>query len=235
MQVVQDQSISSLATRHPKKMLSNFRIAIVVFLFLFTFWMLQVSQFVKETPIKRSLDEFPKQIGKWTQVNTRLLSGPVAKMLGADDYIDYDYAAPEAPMLNLYISYFGCLDKKGGYHSPRNCLPGSGWDIAHSESLTLDLHRSEPSSAKVNMMIVVKGNKKRLVIYWYQNRGRIISSEYWGKIYLVLDSIFKRRRDGSFIRIMAPAPTGKTGGTAYYLKEFAEQVILILEEFIPGN
>ena len=216
-------------------MLSNFRIAIVVFLFSFTFWMIQVSQFVKETPIKRSLDEFPKQIGKWTQVNTHLLSDPVAKMVGADDYIDYDYAAPEAPMLNLYISYFGCLGKKGGYHSPRNCLPGSGWDIAHSESLALDLHRSEPSSAKVNMMIVVKGNKKRVVIYWYQNRGRIISSEYWGKIYLVLDSIFKRRRDGSFIRIMTSTPEEKMDATAGYLKEFAEQVMSIAKKFIPGN
>jgi len=216
-------------------MLSNFRIAIVVFLSSFTFWMIQVSQFVKETPIKRSLDEFPKQIGKWTQVNTRLLSDPVAKMLGVDDYIDYDYAAPEAPMLNLYISYFGCLGKKGGYHSPRNCLPGSGWDIAHSESLTLDLHRSESSPAKVNMMIVIKGNKKRVVIYWYQNRGRIISSEYWGKIYLVLDSIFKRRRDGSFIRIMTSTPEEKMDATAGYLKEFAEQVMPIVEKFIPGN
>ena len=220
-------------THNPKRILSNLRIVIVALLFVITFVVLHVSESVKETPIKKRLNMFPQKTGKWTLVNTRLLSNPVIEMIGVNDYIDYDYASPDGPIVNLYVSYFN--GKTGGYHSPRNCLPGSGWNVANTKHLKLDIHDSETGPFRVNLMIVQKGIDKQVVVYWYQNRGRIIASEYWGKIYLVLDSIFKRRRDGSFIRIMAPVYKGRIDETGAFLKEFAEGVVIILREFIPGS
>lgn len=217
----------------PKRMLSNLRIVIVFLLFIITFALLQVSDSVKETPIKKGLNTFPQETGKWTLTNTRRLSNRVIKMIGVDDYIDYDYAAPDGSIVNLYVSYFN--GKTGGYHSPRNCLPGSGWNVVNIKPLKLDINNSETGPFQVNLMIVQKGIDKQVVVYWYQNRGRIIASEYWGKIYLVLDSIFKRRKDGSFIRIMAPVYKDSIDETAGYLKEFAERVVVILREFIPGS
>lgn len=215
-------------------MLSNLRIAIVVLLFVSTFWGFQAFQSVKEVPVKRPLDQFPQQIGEWNLVDRRLLSNTALKKLGVDDYIDYTYTSPGRPVINLLVSYYKAVGVSGGYHSPKNCLPGGGWNITHIKPLKLDVHHSKNDPAEVNFVIIQKGGEKQAVIYWYQNRGRIIASEYREKIYLVLDSVIKRRRDGSFIRIMTAIADGKYGESDTYLKEFAENVMLILEEYLPG-
>ena len=28
-----------------------------------------------------------------------------------------------------------------------------------------------------------------MVLYWYQSQGRVVASEYWSKIYMVLDAV----------------------------------------------
>ena len=42
------------------------------------------------------------------------------------------------------------------------------------------------------------------MVYWYQGRGRTTASEYWGKIYTILDSVRRRRSDGAMVRVMVP-------------------------------
>lgn len=218
-------------------MLSNGRIAIIIFFFASTFLLLHLPQTIDEIPIKKSLDHFPKQIGKWNHVNSRFLSDQIAEMIGVDDYIDYDFSSPDKQIISLYVSYFKALGITGGYHSPKNCLPGSGWNITGAEQIELVPSPSATAfgPVKVNLMVVNNGSDKQVVLYWYQNCGRVIASEYWAKIYMVFDSIVKRRRDGSFIRVMAPFRDGELSEKTDYLKEFASQVLFKLQEFLPGN
>jgi EpsI family protein len=83
-------------------------------------------------------------------------------------------------------------------------------------------------------MILENGGRKQAMLYWFQSRGRIISSEYWQKIYLVLDSVFRRRTDGSFVRLIAPV-SGEGRQEAFRdLTEFAEQVMPVLNTYIPS-
>jgi EpsI family protein len=56
----------------------------------------------------------------------------------------------------------------------------------------------------VNHYVVSKGESKSLVLYWYQSHDRVIASEYWAKIYLVIDSIRYRRSDTSIVRVTVP-------------------------------
>ncbi len=42
-----------------------------------------------------------------------------------------------------------------------------------------------------------------MVIYWYQSHGRVVASEYWGKIYTVLDAIRLNRTDAAMVRVTA--------------------------------
>ena len=216
-------------------MISNLRIAVVVILFLLTLGVLHLTDSVKEIPIKRPLSQFPKEIGKWTRVNQREHSEGVVNLLNADDYIDYTYAAPDGRGINLYVSYFESVGVGGGYHSPRNCLPGGGWNISEIRPLTLNIRHSESKPVQVSLMVVQQGEERQLTVYWYQNRGRIIASEYWEKIYLVLDALFKGRRDGSFIRIMTPTTQGEMKNTIAALKAFSEDAIPLLDTFIPGK
>ncbi len=186
-------------------------------------------------PIRKPLSTFPTVIGTWKCVSRNPLGDEVREKLGVDDYVQYDYVSEDGVPVNLYVSYFertGSGEK--GYHSPKNCMPGSGWNVIHSEPLKLTVSHSRPVAVEINKMVMQKGAEKEIVFYWYQCRGRIIHSEYMEKIYLVLDSMLKSRSDGAFIRIMAPVESGREAKTAEYLKDFTKQAITALEEHLPG-
>jgi len=209
--------------------LSNTRIAVVIALFSLTFAGLQFSQTVKEVPIKQPLSGFPVEIGDWKFARKSFFSAPVIEMLGVADYISYDYAEGNGGWLNLYISYFTAVGVTGGYHSPQNCLPGGGWNIASVEDVALAM------GGQIKKVLVQKGGEQQVVLYWFQNRGRIIASEYWEKIYLVLDAVFKQRRDGSFIRIIGQLPKG--GDKDKFTQEmvdFANKTVELAAQYIPG-
>jgi EpsI family protein len=208
-------------------MLSNLRIATVVVLFALTFFALQYFSEVQSTPILQPLNAFPETIDDWKVVNRNVLSGSVTDMLGVDDYIDYTYENGQGQRISLYVSYFSALGISGEYHSPQNCLPGGGWNILAVDRVPIRYTNEE--KAMVNRMTVKNWGHQQLVYYWFQNRGRIIASEYWDKIYTVLDSLSMRRRDGSFIRIMS------MGADDQAVRAFSQQIANELDAFLPGR
>jgi EpsI family protein len=91
------------------------------------------------------------------------------------------------------------------------------------------------TGAAIKKVVVQKGSEQQVVLYWFQNRGRIIASEYWEKVYLVVDAIFKQRRDGSFIRIIGHVPKGDYKDKFMQeMIDFAGSVVGIASDFIPG-
>ncbi len=56
----------------------------------------------------------------------------------------------------------------------------------------------------VNRFVIQRGLDKQVVIYWYQSHGRVVASEYWGKIYTVVDAIRLNRTDAAMIRVICP-------------------------------
>ena len=215
--------------------ISNSRIAIVIALFALTFAGLQFSQTVRATPINKPLSGFPVEIGDWKFARKSFFSAPVIDMLGVADYISYDYTEGDGGLLNLYISYFTAVGVTGGYHSPQNCLPGGGWNIASVEDIPLAKAPKAYRGCEIKRVVVQKGGEQQVVLYWFQNRGRIIASEYWEKIYLVTDAVLKQRRDGSFIRIIGQVPKG--GDKDKFTQEmvdFANKTVELAAQFIPG-
>ncbi len=208
-------------------MISNKRIITIIVLFALTFAGLQFFDDIQSTPILKPLNQFPAVIGDWHLVNKRQLSRPVVELLGVDDYIDYTYEKTDGTRADLYVSYFGAIGVTGEYHSPKNCLPGGGWDIIESKPYRIALTKN--TNHVINRLSMQKGSAEQIVLYWFQNRGRIIRSEYWDKIYTVLDSILKRRKDGSFIRIMAKNPDEEE------MLDFTQLVFKELNQYIPGK
>jgi EpsI family protein len=208
-------------------MISNLRIATVISLLALTFFAMQFFDEVNSTPILKPLNTFPNTIGKWTLAHKRTLDKPVVEMLGVDDYIDYTYVNPQGERMDLYVSYFSAVGISGSYHSPQNCLPGGGWQISSVDKAPIVY--GDQGKKNINKLLITHGNKRQLVYYWFQNRGRIIASEYWDKIYTVLDSITMRRRDGSFIRVIS------NSGDEESVQNFSLKVALTLNEFLPGR
>ena len=215
--------------------LSPYRVAIVLACFLVTFILLQGATGTKPTKISQPLSRFPAKLGPWTLDATRSSSADVINMLGVDDYIDYSYTDNKGHQVSLYVGFYESVGGGKGYHSPKNCLPGGGWGIDSTKKVRLFPQNRSGSPVTVAEMVIREGSEYQVVFYWFQNRGRIISSEYWEKIYLVLDSLMKKRRDGAFVRLIAYAPDGNIEQTEALLKNFAELSLAELEKYLPGK
>ncbi len=208
---------------------------LIIFLLLGT-WMVEsdVGEVVP-VPIKKTLSGFPQQIGEYRLSDSLQSSAGVVELLGVNDYIQYNYVSPAGDSINLYVGYYRAVGVEGSYHSPKNCLPGGGWGIDAVRNVQLAAGTGEKKSSIVSNMTIRNGGSFQVVFYWFQNRGRIIASEYWEKIYLIWDAVIKGRRDGAFVRIISMVDGDDIAAAEQRVAAFAELVIPELEQFLPGE
>jgi EpsI family protein len=101
---------------------------------------------------------------------------------------------------------------------------------------------SEPGKATItlpdgsgfvaNKYVIQNGDYKSLMIYWYQGRGRNVASEYWGKVYTVLDSVRLRRSNGAMVRVTVPIGDSEAAAEQTAI-EFASTASKALPDFVP--
>ena len=176
---------------------------------------------------------FPKQIGQWTGEEYHF-EERIYKILGVDDYVLGDYRTLDGRQVNLYIGFYQSQREGDLIHSPKHCMPGAGWNIVHTSLEEITIPGTNPDKIKTIKLILQKGSQKQIVVYWFQSRGRIIASEYMQKIYLVVDSIIRHRTDGSFVRLITSVENGDEDKAVNTLKDFAVQLMPILNEYIPS-
>ncbi|RMH35333.1 MAG: EpsI family protein [Nitrospirae bacterium] len=105
----------------------------------------------------------------------------------------------------LYVGYYQSQRTGVTYHSPKNCLPGAGWQIIDSRPLTIPV--PDGRTITINNVLIQKGLDRQVILYWYHDRGRVIANEYWAKAYLIWDAITRNRTDGALVRISIPVVT----------------------------
>jgi EpsI family protein len=181
---------------------------------------------------RRALAEFPSKVGGWRQAgrDTRF-DAETEAVLRADDYVSRDYAAPGGRTASLYVGYYATQRTGATYHSPLNCLPGSGWTL--NKPATVEVRPAggrEPFRA--NSFVIEHGEDRMLMLYWYQGRGRAVANEYLDKAYTVFDSIRMRRSDGAMVRVLIPF-RGSEAEAAAAASEFAAQVAPSLPAYVP--
>jgi EpsI family protein len=182
---------------------------------------------------RRSLSEFPAEVGGWRQSgrDTRFDAATEA-VLRADDYVSRDYAAASGGRTaSLYVGYYATQRTGATYHSPLNCLPGSGWTLNNPSTVEV-----RPAGGRApfraNSFVIEHGEDRMLMLYWYQGRGRAVASEYMDKAYTVFDSIRMRRSDGAMVRVLVPF-RGSEAEAASAAAEFAAQVAPSLPAYVP--
>jgi EpsI family protein len=204
----------------------------VILLIAITLFVLQARGHNEAVPIYKDLSTFPMQIANRQAIDIPI--NPAAlEVLGPGEYLMRDYlsASGDAPV-NLYIAFFPSQRTGDTIHSPKNCLPGSGW--APIESGHQYLHRSDGSTITVNRYLVAKGSEQDFVLYWYQAHGRVTPSEYWAKVVLVTDAIRLNRTDGALIRVLVPiGRRGREVSAERDAVDFAEQILPVLPNYLP--
>ena len=178
----------------------------------------------------KSFNSFPMEIDTWKGTRAQL-DAEVYNILGVEDYVLADYFRG-LDKVNFYLGFYQSQREGDLIHSPKNCIPGAGWSISQTRTEVLGTN-SQGKTTKVIYMLVERGTKKQIVLYWFQSRGRIIASEYMQKFWLVWDSIFRRRTDGAFVRLIAPV-IHTEADTLGVLKEFARVIHPHLKEFLPS-
>ena len=157
----------------------------------------------------------------------------VYEKTGVDDSILSHFYDSSGNDVQLYIGYYESQREGSIIHSPRNCMIGKGWNMIETSRINLTVPSHPHDLIKVIYLLIQKGLDKQIVLYWYYSRGRVISSEYYQKIYLVIDSITRRRTDGSFVRLILPVKDSEKQ-TLEVLKGFAADLFPVIEEYIPS-
>ena len=183
-------------------------------------------------PSREPLSSFPRSLGTRSGVDYPL-SQDVLDILGNGDFLLRLYPdSAGAADVDLFIAYFATQRAGDSLHSPQNCLPGAGWFPVQNTTREITAPGLAPFPA--NEYLIVKGEDRKLVLYWYQAHNRALANEYWAKFYLVADAMRHNRSDGSMIRITTPVAHGERIEAARTrLLAFAAQVAPQLEPYIP--
>jgi exosortase D (VPLPA-CTERM-specific) len=195
----------------------------------------QLAPAKAERSIERtSFAVFPMQIGNWSG-STTVLDATIQRVLGADDYIIADYAASDVPVpVNLFVAFYRSQTEGSGIHSPEVCIPGGGWEVSRWTQSEITLRNSPHATFAVNRATIQKGDNRQLVYYWFEQRGRRMTSDYAAKFYTVWDSIMQGRSDGALVRVATPIR--RNGGEAeadQRLRGFLEAALPSLPRYVP--
>jgi EpsI family protein len=154
-----------------------------------------------EVPTNRPFSEFPEKVQSWQMSKRNEFSDNVLSVLKPTDYLFRQYKEANGKTVSLYIGYHGGGKEGGEIHSPKHCLPGSGWYEVSTRRGVLGI-----AGGTINLIRAVyqKGESRELFLYWFQVRERSISDEYSLKMAEIVNSALYRRRDASFIRVSVP-------------------------------
>jgi EpsI family protein len=191
-------------------------------------------------PPRRTFAEFPLAIADWTCPKREVMDQAVEENLGVTDYLICTFTRGKTSLpVGVYVGYHQSqVREEGGgagensIHPPAHCLPGSGWDIIATDVEEIDLPGFPHGAAKVNRLVIAKGDLRQLVYYWYQGRGRV-TAEGWKKIvYVGLDRATRGRTDEALVRFTIPIRK-KDRPAERAFEELAPLVVARLADFVP--
>ncbi|HVW08262.1 MAG TPA: EpsI family protein [Bryobacteraceae bacterium] len=154
------------------------------------------------TPLARPLAEMPPTMGNWYMTGQGAVDPDTEAVLRADDTVIRSYSAPAMPPASLFIAYFKTQRTGAAPHSPKNCLPGAGFQAVENGSIDVPVGSR---TIHINRYVVSNGEYDDVVLYWYQSQGRAIADEFAAKFYLIADSIRRHRSDTSLVRVVVEA------------------------------
>ena len=187
----------------------------------------------ESVPAARPLKESPAQFGDWRLAQEGVIEQETLDVLRADDVVTRTFAeSGTGRFANLFVAYFKTQRTGQAPHSPKNCLPGSGWAPSTSDMIPIPVSGQE-APLRVNRYIVQMGERKSVVLYWYQTPKRVIASEFEAKYYLVLDSIRYGRSDTALVRVVTPVVNGDEDAATKAGMRFVQSFFTPLREYLP--
>jgi len=220
--------------------LSTHRLLTLAAAFVLTAALVETAASQRYVPPRPPLRGFPIQVGGWRGHVTPDFDARVVRVLGADEYLTRIYRQDAEPPIDFFVGFYGNQTSGSLIHSPLNCLPGAGWQILTRDEIELQVPSAPGGNAParaivVNQVVMQKGDERLLALYWYQERGRVIASEYVSRVYMMLDAARRGRTDGALVRVVTPIePDAPAGAAARRLVSFVQSMFPILDTYVPA-
>jgi len=183
-------------------------------------------------PAPPALSQFPAQIEQWSELREDPLDPDVANALHADQTLNRIYVLrSEGSLASLFLAWF--QTQQGGLrqpHSPKVCLPASGWVPEASGEMSID---TPAGSLNVNRYVVVNHSERAVVLYWYQTPHRAIAGEWASKFWLLADSLYEHRTDTALVRIVVWSAAGGDRAATETAALMARNIYPLLRQQLP--
>ena len=218
----------------PKMVSAFFFVVFHCFLLLGSGWAIQkipATQIISE---RESFSSFPMTINSW-QGRREYLAEEVLGELWADDYVKAVFSRNDRPGQRIYllIPYYEYQGTRHTAHAPQSCLLGGGWNMLETHDRHVTVGRGE--MIRTRTLLLEKGNSLMVASYFFLGRGRVISSPWLNKFYLILDAFTRRRTDGALVRVELSITDKGDRQTAYAdLDQFMAELWMVLPRYIPG-
>jgi EpsI family protein len=122
------------------------------------------------------------------------------RVAGMTDYVARIYWRPDSTAaFTTYVGYYDKQTQGKSMHSPKNCLPGAGWEVLRDGTATV---RAADGLHLVNRYLLKNGAQQAVVYYWYQGRGRTVASEYLVKWDLLRDAALEGHTEEALVRLI---------------------------------
>ena len=183
-------------------------------------------------PPRQNFVEFPMHLAGW-QGEPMMMERMYVDVLRFDDYLLANYQGPGGP-INVYAAYYRWQENDRLAHSPKACIPGDGWEIVSLDEVAVPGGRIGKGGFRANRVMIQKGEQKQVVLYWFKQRHRLVTSEYLVKFFLLVDALTMKRTDGALIRLVAAVQPGESEGAAdQRVMQMAAAVQPLLPAYVP--
>jgi EpsI family protein len=177
----------------------------------------------------------PRQL-EGQQANDVEISRAEQRVAGMSSYVMRVYSPAgnqrdqTAAAFSVYVGYYAAQMRGKTIHSPKNCLPGSGWEALTASQVAIE---TPNGPAIVNRYMLQREQERALVLYWYQGRGRIESNEYMVKWNLLRDAALLGRSDEALVRVVVPVTTSETEALEL-AKRVGAQLVPAVNQALPS-
>ncbi len=156
------------------------------------------------------------------------------RIAGMTSYLMRVYERDSVPQFSVYVGYYEAQLQGQSIHSPKNCLPGAGWEPVAVSSVTIPVPGGAPAPM-VNRYVLERGadNSRALVYYWYQGRGRVAWNEYRVKWDLLRDKALEGRSEEALVRIVVPVIPGGEATADSTASRIAAKLIPAISTILP--
>jgi EpsI family protein len=134
------------------------------------------------------------------RIQEQHVSDEERRVAGMTDYVARVYWRPDSTAaFTTYVGYYDKQTQGKSMHSPKNCLPGAGWEVLRDGTATVV---ASDGPHVVNRYLLKNGAQQAVVYYWYQGRGRVVASEYLVKWDLLRDAALEGHTEEALVRLI---------------------------------